>query len=247
MCPKSILHWVPDHTCRGSHRRAGIRGQAKQAPWRCPGSATGERSYASPWRDSRGKAGAADIVQRQGDPGPSSCRGASRNPEQLADSGCRGDRHAGGAGGQTTGPARKRQEGWVPSEQLAWARGALSHIHLSLFFLLIWLLPRPPRWSESRTRLCAGMECRVVAAAQLLRAVCMDCSTAGLPVLHLSRTLLKLMSVESVMPSNHLLLCRPLLLPPSIFLRSFPVSWLFTAGGQSTGASASVLLVSIQG
>ena len=29
--------------------------------------------------------------------------------------------------------------------------------------------------------------------------------------------LLKLMSVESVMPSNHLILCRPLLLPPSIF------------------------------
>ena len=31
------------------------------------------------------------------------------------------------------------------------------------------------------------------------------------------RTLLKLMSIESVMPSNHLILCRPLLLPPSIF------------------------------
>ena len=29
--------------------------------------------------------------------------------------------------------------------------------------------------------------------------------------------LLKLMSIESVMPSNHLILCRPLLLPPSIF------------------------------
>ena len=32
-----------------------------------------------------------------------------------------------------------------------------------------------------------------------------------------SRSLLKLMSVESVMPSNHLILCCPLLLPPSIF------------------------------
>ena len=32
-----------------------------------------------------------------------------------------------------------------------------------------------------------------------------------------SRGLLKLMSIESVMPSNHLILCRPLLLPPSIF------------------------------
>ena len=32
-----------------------------------------------------------------------------------------------------------------------------------------------------------------------------------------SRILLKLMSIESVMPSNHLILCRPLLLLPSIF------------------------------
>ena len=32
-----------------------------------------------------------------------------------------------------------------------------------------------------------------------------------------SRSLLKLMSIESVMPSNHLILCHPLLLPPSIF------------------------------
>ena len=32
-----------------------------------------------------------------------------------------------------------------------------------------------------------------------------------------SRRLLKLMSIKSVMPSNHLILCHPLLLPPSIF------------------------------
>ena len=32
-----------------------------------------------------------------------------------------------------------------------------------------------------------------------------------------SRSLLKLISIESVMPSNHFILCRPLLLPPSIF------------------------------
>ena len=33
----------------------------------------------------------------------------------------------------------------------------------------------------------------------------------------ISRSLLKLMSIESVMPSNHLILCRPLLLLPSVF------------------------------
>ena len=32
-----------------------------------------------------------------------------------------------------------------------------------------------------------------------------------------SRSLLKLMSIESVIPPNHLILCHPLLLPPSIF------------------------------
>ena len=45
----------------------------------------------------------------------------------------------------------------------------------------------------------------------------MDCSTPGLPVHHNSRSLLKLMSIEFVMPSNHLILCHPLCLLPSIF------------------------------
>ena len=40
-----------------------------------------------------------------------------------------------------------------------------------------------------------------------------------LPVLHHLQSLLKLMSIESVMPSNHLILCHPLLLPLSIFPR----------------------------
>ena len=44
-----------------------------------------------------------------------------------------------------------------------------------------------------------------------------DCSTPGLPVHHQLRGLLKLMSIVSVMPSNHLILCHPLLLLPSIF------------------------------
>src|SRR5574338_1489821 len=39
---------------------------------------------------------------------------------------------------------------------------------------------------------------------------------ASLPITN-SQSLLKLMSFESVMPSNHLILCRPLLLLPSIF------------------------------
>ena len=45
----------------------------------------------------------------------------------------------------------------------------------------------------------------------------MDCSTTGFPVHHQFWNLLKLMSVMSVMPFNHLILCRPLLFLPSIF------------------------------
>ena len=44
----------------------------------------------------------------------------------------------------------------------------------------------------------------------------MDCSMPGFPVHHHSQSLLKLMSIALVMPSNHLVLCC-LLLPPSIF------------------------------
>ena len=45
----------------------------------------------------------------------------------------------------------------------------------------------------------------------------MNCSTPGLPVHHQLQSSLKLMSMESVMPSNHLILRHPLLLLPSIF------------------------------
>ena len=45
----------------------------------------------------------------------------------------------------------------------------------------------------------------------------MDCSTPGHPVHHQLPELLKLMFIESVVPSNHLIPCHPLLLLPSIF------------------------------
>ena len=45
----------------------------------------------------------------------------------------------------------------------------------------------------------------------------MDCSTPGSLSVTNSRSLIKLMSIESVMPSGHFILCHPLLLPPSIF------------------------------
>ena len=55
--------------------------------------------------------------------------------------------------------------------------------------------------------------------AQLCLTLCnpMDCSSQASLSITNSRSLLKLMSIESVMPFNHLILCRPLLLLPSIF------------------------------
>ena len=52
----------------------------------------------------------------------------------------------------------------------------------------------------------------------------MDCNNKASLSITNSRSSLKLMSIESVMPSNHLILCRPLLLLPSIFpsIRVFP-------------------------
>ena len=54
---------------------------------------------------------------------------------------------------------------------------------------------------------------------QLCLTLCdpMDCSIPGIPVHHQLLQSPQLMSTESVMPSNHLILCFPLLLLPSIF------------------------------
>ena len=62
--------------------------------------------------------------------------------------------------------------------------------------------------------------------------------------------LLKLMAIKLVMPSNHLILYHSP--SSSTFNLSqhqglFPMSWLFASGGQSIGASASVLPMNIQG
>ena len=65
-----------------------------------------------------------------------------------------------------------------------------------------------------------------------------------------SLNLLKLMSIELVMPSNHLILCQPLLLLPSIFpsIKVFSNESVLPISGQSIGvsASASVLPMNIQ-
>ena len=67
--------------------------------------------------------------------------------------------------------------------------------------------------------LTSGLRPPLSSSAQLCPTLCnpMNCSTPGFLFITNSWSLLKLMSTESVMPSNHLVLCRPLLLLPSIF------------------------------
>ena len=93
--------------------------------------------------------------------------------------------------------------------------------------------------------------CCSVAKSYLTLCDPMDCSMPGFPVFHYFLGFTQTHVHESVMPSNHLILYCPLLLPP---LQSFPasgffqMSQLFTSGGQSIGVSAStsVLPVNIQ-
>ena len=95
----------------------------------------------------------------------------------------------------------------------------------------------------------------------------MDCSTPGLPVHHQLLEFTQLMSIESVMPSNHLILCHPLLLPRSIFssIRVFsnesvlcirrPTYWSFSFGisfsnaysGQASFGMDRLDLLAVQG
>ena len=114
------------------------------------------------------------------------------------------------------------------------------------FILLSWLCTTGTELGD-----CYYCCCSI---AQSCPTLC-DClwSAARLAFLSItnSQSLLKLMSCELVMPSNHLILCHLLLLLPSIFLRIrvFTKEWLYASRGQSIGASASasVLPMTING
>ena len=84
-----------------------------------------------------------------------------------------------------------------------------------------FLKPHEPNSASFQVFFCdfLPLSIQFSSVPQLCPALCdsSDCSTPGLPSITNSRSSLKLMSVESVMPSNHLILCRPLLLLPSIF------------------------------
>ena len=108
-----------------------------------------------------------------------------------------------------------------------------------------------PAWSG----LCCALRFYVVVVQtpSLVQLFSTPCTVAlqASPSFTVFRSLLKLVSIESVVPSHHLILCHSLLSCLKSFPASgsFPMSRLFTSGGQSSGASAlaSVLLMNIQG
>ena len=67
----------------------------------------------------------------------------------------------------------------------------------------------------SSTRHYKNSSCSVAVMSKFFSP--MDWRISGFPVVHHFPEITKLMSIESVMPSNHFILCRPLLLLPSIF------------------------------
>ena len=101
-----------------------------------------------------------------------------------------------------------------------------------------------PYWIRSKSR---DSSVQSLSYVQLFATPWTAARQASLSITN-SWSLLKLMSIESVMKSKHLILCWPLLLHFFQASGSFPISQLFTSGGQSiqVSASTSVLPMNIQ-
>ena len=136
-----------------------------------------------------------------------------------------------------------RQEYWsgLPcfSRGSSWPQGLNLHLCLSLFLICCLTRDNHPEWYafvvvvQSCPTLCdpawtiarqAPLSSTVswccwwsIAKSCLTLCDPMDWSTPGSLSFIISRSLLKFISIESLMPSNHLILCHPLLLLPSIF------------------------------
>ena len=139
---------------------------------------------------------------------------------------------------------------------LAATHGKILHVDITRWSILKsgWLYSLQPKMeilytvSKSKTYDCYSDHELLIAisSVQLLSCVWLfgtpwiAACQASLSITN-SQSSLKLISIESVMPSSHLILCRPLLLLPSIppSIRVFPMSQLLAWGGQSIGVSAS--------
>ena len=117
--------------------------------------------------------------------------------------------------------------------------GGSCHFLLLVIFPTQRLKPSLLLWQADSLPLSQVLLCPFVQSLWSLT-LCdpMDCSMPGFPVSYHLPELLKLMSIESVMLSSHLILCCPLLFLPSIFssISAFLMGQFFTSGGQNIGA-----------
>ena len=111
------------------------------------------------------------------------------------------------------------------------------------------MIPNSPSFITGHSRVIVFSSVQSLSSVQLFSTPWTSACQASLSITN-SWSLFKLISIESVMPSNYLILCCPLLLPPSIFpsIRVFSKESVLPWGGQSIGvsASASVLPMNIQ-
>ena len=113
-----------------------------------------------------------------------------------------------------------------------------------LWIMLLWPLEKVYLFElEFSPDMCSGMGlldhifcccCCSVTKSCLTLCNFMDCSTQASLSFTISPSLLKLISIESVMPRSHLILCHPFSSCLQSFPASgsFPMSWLFTSGSQ---------------
>ena len=115
----------------------------------------------------------------------------------------------------------------------------MGHLHLSYLAL-------------SSLRILIQLQSVSPFSVSVISTLCdpMDCSMPGFPIYHQLPELAQTHVIKSLMPSNHLILCCPLLLLPSTFpnIRVFSNESILCIGDQSTGVSAltSILPMNIQ-
>ena len=143
------------------------------------------------------------------------------------------------AGGHWTGEQclLPRGPAFRPAQQLG-SRGNVSPLLPDLSFSEKQKRARDPDFYMNSLNLQIWVVVQLPSCVRLFTTPWSAAHQASLS-LTISLSLPKFMSTESVMPSNHLILCCPLLLLPSVFLsvRVFSLmSRLFASGGQSIGA-----------
>ena len=102
---------------------------------------------------------------------------------------------------------------------LAWEEKYRSVFRLDVYGYFRFYLPPSSCDTLNKSLHVSNCQSQFSSAAQSCPTLCdpMDCSMPGFPVYHQLPELAQTMSIELVIPSNHLILCCPLLLLPSVF------------------------------